>query len=204
VERGVLACFKRWFPLLGAMRPLVARPVKRMGKRLFGDTDRGTTRSGNWYGNDTAWRMVLDLNRILFYADSDGRLHDQPVRKFFSIVDGIVAGEGNGPLDPTPKQAGVVLAGTNPVAVDLACARMMGFEYRRIPMLHRALVNHPLPLASFGFKNVVGGSNDRRFDRPPAEMRGPLLAFEPHLGWKGHVEIAEPSAPAGWVAPCVG
>jgi uncharacterized protein (DUF362 family) len=204
VERRVLTCFKRWFPLLGAMRPLVARPVKSMGKRLFGDTDRGTTRSGNWYGNDTAWRMVLDLNRILFYADSDGRLHDQPVRKFFSIVDGIVSGEGNGPLDPTPKQTGVVLAGTNPVAVDLACARMMGFEYRRIPMLHRAFANHRLPLASFGFQNVVGGSNDQRFDRPLAEMRGSLLAFKPHFGWKGHVEIAELPATDGWVASCAG
>ena len=52
------------------------------------------------------------------YADAEGRVHEQPVRRFFSVVDGIVAGEGNGPLDPTPKRALVVLAGGNPVAVD--------------------------------------------------------------------------------------
>jgi len=204
VERAVVTSFKRWFPLLGGLRPLIARPAKGIGKRLFGDTNRGTTRSGNWYGNDTAWRMVLDLNRILFYADRDGRLHDRPVRKFLSIVDGIVSGEGKGPLDPTPKPTGVVLAGINPVAVDLACARVMGFDYRRIPLLFRALADHPLRLAAFGFEDVVARSNDQRFDGPLAEMRGPLLDFEPHFGWKGHIEIGESTTTDERGTPCVG
>ena len=40
---------------------------------FFGKTDN-TIRSGNWYGNDTLWRMVLDLNKVLFYAEIDGNL----------------------------------------------------------------------------------------------------------------------------------
>ena len=127
LERSLVAGFKRLFPLLGPLRPMVAGPIKAVGKHAFGDTNTEAIRSGNWYGNDTAWRMVLDLNRLLFYADADGCLHDSPVRRFFSVVDGIVAGEGNGPLDPVPKPLGVVLTGLNPVAVDLACARLMGF-----------------------------------------------------------------------------
>jgi len=189
IERRVVAGFKRWFPSLGVMRTLVARPAKSVGKRVFGDTNRGVTRSGNWYGNDTTWRMVLDLNRILLYADAEGRLHHQPVRKCFSIVDGVVSGEGNGPLDATPKYSGVVLAGCNPLAVDLACARAMGFDYQRIPMLHRALSDHEFPLVTFDYGDVRGRSNDERFNRRLAEMHGSLLAFEPHFGWKGHIEV---------------
>lgn len=188
-ERATVAFFKRCFPLLGPLRRVVAGPVKAGGKRIFGDTNAGTIRSGNWFGNDTTWRMVMDLNRVLLYADAEGALHDEPVRCFFSVVDGIIGGEGNGPLDPRPRPTGVVLAGTNSVAVDLTCARLMGFDYRKIPVLYRALETHPLPLVTFAFTDVVGRSNDARFDRPLADLRGSVLGFAPHFGWKGHIEV---------------
>ena len=189
LEQSTVMQFKRLFPLLGPLRPLIAGPVKAAGKRIFGDTNAGTVRSGNWYGNDTTWRMVLDLNRILLYADAAGQLHDQPVRRFFSVVDGIVGGEGNGPLDPKPKPAGVVLAGGNPVAVDLAAARLMGFNCRCIPMIWRAFEQHPLRLTTFGAEDVIARSNNRPFDTRVSAIEGAALAFEPHFGWKTHVEV---------------
>lgn len=191
VERKTVAAFKRIFPLLGPIRPLLAGPAKRIGKWLFGDTNLGTVRSGNWYGNDTTWRMVHDLNRILMYADSQGMLHEAPARKVLNIVDGIVAGEGNGPLDPTPKPAGVVVAGMNAAAVDLTCARLMGFDYRRLPLVREAFGSHPLPLAAFGPEEVSCASNADEFCGPVLEFRGPGLAFRPHFGWDGRVEIRE-------------
>jgi hypothetical protein len=36
---------------------------------------------GAWYGNDTAWRMALDIARILRYARSDGSLSPTPLRQ---------------------------------------------------------------------------------------------------------------------------
>jgi len=187
VERAMAMQFKRVFPLLGPLRRIVAGPIKALGKRLFGDTNTDTIRSGNWYGNDTCWRMVVDLNRILFYADAAGFLHEHPVRRFVSIVDGIIAGEGNGPLDPKPKPTGLVIAGLNPVAVDLACARVMGFDPRRIPMLTGALADHPRPLTAFG-DYVTGLSDEPGFVGPIGGWRCPHAAFEPHFGWKGHIE----------------
>lgn len=188
IERAAVAQFKRVFPHLGRLRRLVAGPVKAAGKRVFGDTNVGTIRSGNWYGNDTTWRMVIDLNRILMYADARGRLRDEPARRFFSVVDGVVAGEGNGPMDPRPKPAGLVVAGGNAIAVDLACATLMGFDYRRLPVLHRALADHPWPLATFGAEDVrvftEGAANGLTLDALSADAD----AFEPHFGWKGHVE----------------
>jgi len=202
VERATVAQFKRLFPLLGPVRPIVAGPIKAFGKRLFGDTDRDAIRSGNWYGNDTAWRMVLDLNRILLYADAAGTMHERPVRRFFSVVDGIIGGEGNGPLDPTPKKAGVVLAGTNPVAIDLACARLMGFDWRKLPVLHRAVDPHRWPLGVFEPERVKLYSNDPAYDGPMTDLNGPALDFVPHYGWRGQIELDRAEAMARGGDPC--
>jgi len=190
IERRLVTYFKKMFPLLGPLRPVVAQPMKSLGKRVFGDTNTDTVRSGNWYGNDTTWRMVHDLNRILLYADAEGHVHGRPVRRFFSVVDGIVGGEGNGPLDATPKRAGMIIAGGNPVAVDLACAALMGLDCERLPMLHRAFDPHALPLVAFEADDVTLASNDARYDRPLRELDGPQLAFRPHFGWVGHCERA--------------
>ena len=188
VERGVVAGFKRLFPGLGPLRRLVAGPAKAFGRRVFGDTNTDAVRSGNWHGNDTTWRMVIDLNRILLYADAEGNLHDQPVRQVFNIVDGIVGGEGNGPLDPTPKPAGVVLAGVNPVAIDLVAAKLMGFDWQRVPMLFRAMADHRFPLASFAYEEITIRSHSSQFDGRLSEFGEVCLAFEPHFGWKGQIE----------------
>src|SRR5207245_7882517 len=118
-------------------------------------------------------------------------LHLRPVRHFLSVVDGIVGGQGNGPLDPRPRPAGLIVTGTNPVAVDLACARVMGFDYRKIALLTRALAAHSLPLADFAYADVVARSNDPIYDHPLADLSGPLLRFTPHFGWTGHVELTD-------------
>jgi uncharacterized protein (DUF362 family) len=192
IERKAMACFRCLFPLLGPARSILAAPLKAAGQLVFGDTNTDTVRSGNWYGNDTTWRMVLDLNRALLYADKDGHLQDQPMRRSFCIVDGIVGGEGNGPLDPTPKPSGVILAGANSVAVELASVRLMGFDYSQLPVLCRALDDHHLPIAIFEYDDVVCRSNDQRFDRQLREFDGMNLAFKPHFGWEGHVETSCP------------
>ena len=192
VERNTMECFRSVFPLLGPLRTVVAKPLKALGTSIFGDTNTNTIRSGNWYGNDTTWRMVIDLNRILMYADKNGHLQDSPASRMFCIVDGIVGGGGNGPLDPTPKKTGIVLAGVHPVAVDLVCARLMGFDYKRLPVLFRALDNeHPLPLMNFSSDDISCTSNEERLNKYLKEIKGEIFAFEPHFGWKGHVELTQ-------------
>ena len=58
--------------------------------------------------------------------------------KAFAIVDGIVGMEGNGPIQGTPRNAGVVIAGASPVAVDATCCRIMGLDPARIRYLQLA------------------------------------------------------------------
>lgn len=95
-----------------------------------------TSATGNTEHNDVIWRSVIDLNRILLYADAGGKLHDTPQRRYFSVVDGITAGERDGPLNPTPTYAGLLCAGADPWAVDAVCAEMMGFDHQKLPILN--------------------------------------------------------------------
>ena len=56
----------------------------------------------------------------------------------FSIVDGIVGMEGNGPLQGQARHCGVLIFGTDPVAVDATSARLMKVEPRKIQYLSQA------------------------------------------------------------------
>jgi len=60
------------------------------------------------------------------------------VRPAYAIVDGIIGMEGNGPIQGTPIEAGVLVFGDDPVATDTVTATMMGFDPARIPYLHEA------------------------------------------------------------------
>jgi uncharacterized protein (DUF362 family) len=50
----------------------------------------------------------------------------------FVIADGIVAMEGNGPLNGMARPLGKIVLADDPVAADATCARLMGFEPDRI------------------------------------------------------------------------
>jgi uncharacterized protein (DUF362 family) len=166
-----------------------ARRTKRLGYEFFGDTEQ-VVRSGNWHGNDTVWRMSLDLNRILLYGNADGSLRAAGhTKRYLSIVDGIVAMEGNGPVAGTRREAGVLIAGANPVAVDLACARLIGLDPARLPILARALDAHRFPLIEGGEAQVAPLSNVPEWNRPLGAWRAQdSLRFTPHFGWTGAIE----------------
>ena len=88
-----------------------------------------------------------------------------------------------------PQQSRIVLAGANPVAVDLVCARLMGFDYKRLPILSQAMAKHLLPISIFEYDEVICRSGDPQFDRPLSQFDGVGLVFKPHFGWHGHVEV---------------
>ena len=89
---------------------------------------------GDWHGNDTVWRMVLDLNQILLYSDKQGKLHDTPRSAHFSCIDGTLPRKGGAPA-PQPTADRPARWAFHPVAVDLACIRMMGDDYHKIPLM---------------------------------------------------------------------
>lgn len=75
----------------------------------------------HWAGIDNA---ILDLNVV--------------ARPDFAIIDGIVGMEGNGPIQGSPKPAGVLIFGDDPVAVDATGCRVMGLKPEKVKYLARA------------------------------------------------------------------
>lgn len=86
---------------------------------------------GSWHGNDTIWRMVVDLYHSLMTKD----------RKYLSVVDGILAGQGNGPFSPHSIHANTIVTGEDLLAVDIVTARLMEFNPNNIPHLRYFLEN---------------------------------------------------------------
>lgn len=144
---------------------------------------------GAWYGNDTLWRALHDLNHILRFSDVAGHLQSTPQRHYICVVDGVVGGEGDGPLFPVPRRAGVVLAGGDPLAIDLVAARFMGLDWQRIPSLADA-VRHGVAWSAARNGVDEGGIRVATLDGGAPRWAEP--AFLPPPGWVGHVELAMP------------
>ena len=60
------------------------------------------------------------------------------IRQDYSIIDGIIGMEGDGPILGTPKPVGAVIMGKYPLAVDTTAARIMGFNPLKTPYLSSA------------------------------------------------------------------
>ncbi len=135
-------------------------------------------RAGNWEGNDTIWRMILDLNQIAMYADKDGKLADKPSRRIFVVLDGIVGGEGDGPMNPDPVYGGALLCGFNAFHVDRAAVRLMGLREEKVKTVSMAS-KAKRPLYD-GRDTVILSNKD--------EWKGNIeykhsLKFKPHYAW---------------------
>jgi uncharacterized protein (DUF362 family) len=167
--------------------------ARRGASRLGRVTSRTGYREGSWYGNDTLWRTILDLNRALLYADREGVLRESHQRPVLSIVDGIVAGEGQGPLSNDPKPLGALIGGTSSAAIDAWLCRLMGFDYRKTPSVARAFDDFDLPLAPGAVDALVLDSNDPRTAGVRPGVPGPSFEFVPPRGWAGAIELAPSS-----------
>jgi uncharacterized protein (DUF362 family) len=141
---------------------------------------------GNWHGNDTAWRMALDLNRVILTADREGRFSIAPARRYFSLVDGIVGGQGDGPLHPDPYPSGVLLAGFNPLAVDWVATSLMGFDPALIPMYSNAVSQMREWVPEFSPQRLRAISNVPTYQEINATR--PVFRFACAPGWRGTIE----------------
>jgi len=105
-------------------------------------------------------------------------------------VDGIVAGEGNGPMAPDRRECGLILAGTHPLAVDCVAASAMGFEPERIRLLERAFRMRELRFADFSRDAIRVVSNVEEWTGGLGEFDAGFR-FKPHFGWVGAIEKRE-------------
>lgn len=167
------------------------RAARRVETSLRGDA---FIRSGNWHGNRTTWRMCLDLNRCLYYSHREGQSPDaaNPVRSVLTVIDGVVAGEGEGPLAPSDRPLGAVVAAVDPVAADLVAIALMGFDERKIPKVREAMDDTGLRVTGVRSPDDV---EVVEVDAASFETRSRSVdglrseeSFVAHPGWRGHLE----------------
>jgi uncharacterized protein (DUF362 family) len=140
---------------------------------------------GAWHGNDTLWRTVLDLNRILIHGRADGTMDDAPQRTLWSLTDAVVCGQGEGPLAPEPLFVGAVTFSGSASAADHAHAALLGLDPGRIPSVRESRAASRWPLAAPG-------------EAPLAALEGRLLSpreLAAHLGVRARL-------PRGWAGSC--
>jgi uncharacterized protein (DUF362 family) len=140
------------------------RQVLHIANEAFRMLVRRFTRSlsGSWPGNDTCWRMAVDLARILEYSDNQGRLCPERQRTHLLLTDGIVGGEGNGPLSPRPVRLGYLSFSDNIAEGDYVNCLAMGFDPERLPVVREAfrLETYPLaPARAFEAQIQMNGAN---------------------------------------------
>ena len=156
--------------------------------KAFGSTKQ-VIRSGNWYGNDTTWRMALDLNRCLFYGNADGTLKSVSSKRYYSVLDGIVGMEGDGPMQGDPVNTNVIIAGSDPVAVDIVASRVMGFDWRKIPVIREALNLKTMALTNIKLEDIEVISDNKEWNGKFNDIeKQTFFQFQPHFGWKDKIE----------------
>lgn len=161
-----------------AMTLALTRILKLKGDRLGFE--------GSWSGNDTIWRTCLDLNRILVYGRADGTMADLPQRRVIHVVDGIVAGHGDGPLAPQALPLGLLMGGNNAAAVDWVAAHLLAYDVARIPIVREAFGSFRWPLAGFAPSEiaVVGDAAGPAGDMRMLAARALAAGIEHPIGWR--------------------
>jgi uncharacterized protein (DUF362 family) len=150
--------------------PLI-RPQSKLNSVYFPNTVLGCDllvsmpkmKTHHWVGATLSMKNLFGLvpggvygwpKNVLHWAGIDETIADLHAvfPRAFSIVDGIIGMEGNGPIQGTARPAGVVVAGADPVAVDATCCRIMRIDPARIGYLRLAaggvqLQEHLIPQA---------------------------------------------------------
>src|SRR5262249_50924319 len=147
---------------------------------------------GSWHGNDTIWRTSLDLQRVLHYGRADGTLADHVQRTVLTVTDAIIAGQGDGPLAPTPSKLGIMTLGANTAAVEWVHALLMGLNPQRIPLTREAFVSHRYPLTHFPPHDIVIRVDGQLVAASEIFVQHGS-AFRAPNGWQGHCELGYPA-----------
>jgi uncharacterized protein (DUF362 family) len=171
----------------------VARLAEQVGRATA--TRMRVVSGGSWPGNDTCWRMALDIARCLRFADTAGTLHDEPQRHHIVVVDGVIGGQGEGPLSPDPVDSRCVMYSPEPFAADLAAANVMGLAGSPIRIVSQAPTIKVLPVTSLNSDDVVATLDGA--ETPIGSLHSQFPPFAPPRAWKNGTRADSQELPVG-------
>ncbi len=118
--------------------------------------------------------VLFDLNSM-FYPD-------------LSVIDGITALEGEGPIKGKPKRMNLIVCSNNPLSADIITAKIMGENPKRVPHIKYALT-HGFRDAKNLFlmkeTDIISGNNRFEFikERDYLRVRRLLFLMKFRLSW---------------------
>jgi uncharacterized protein (DUF362 family) len=134
----------------------------------------------HWVGCTLSLKNLFGIMPGIYYGWPKNVLHhrginesiidiNMTVRTHLSIVDGIIGLEGDGPINGSPKQAGVILMGRSGAAVDATGARLMNLRVDKVGA-------SPSDLASKGYLELASLVGLGPIRARHIEQRGASLA----------------------------
>src|SRR5262249_30578971 len=127
-------------------------------------------------------------------ARSDGTLASEAVRRHLAFVDGVVGGEGDGPLNPTALHTGALLFASDPVNCDDCAARLMGQDPKRLPIVREAARLLLPSLVTMGSGRNVRGASEPEEGQRRVILNGKAVPLE-----RVHTFAERPfRLPRGW------
>lgn len=165
----------------------IAKIMQNIDNKYF---SKENYREGSWYGNDTIWRTIIDINMIVKYADKNGVMQDSLQRKVFNIADMIIVGEKEGPIMPSPKYAGIIAVSDDIVCFDEIVASMMGLDIKKIPLLKNIRNKRKYNLVNNEDIGIIVSNNKVWNGKKASDIKKSIaLNIEPSSGWKGYIEL---------------
>lgn len=106
------------------------------------------------------WQSLININHL--------------VKPALIIIDGLCGQEGFGPISGTPRQMDVLIAGTNPVAVDAVSTRIMGIKPEDVPTTWMAYQQGlgPLDLEDIEILGTPLDEVAQPFQQPQLDLSG--------------------------------
>jgi len=93
---------------------------------------------------------------------------NRQVQPHLHLVDAVISMEGLGPTRGTPLKTGMIFAGTDPLLIDLVCARFASFDYRKVRTLAEAERRGLIEARHHAFARAVVLPRTFRFAPPKA------------------------------------
>ena len=154
-------------------------------KKMLDIVDKKNIGGGDWWGNDTTWRMAVDINKILLYSDKNGKLTSERKRRYLALIDGIIGGEGEGPLCTRPVKSGVIILGSNPIASDFVGTLYMGVDYKKLKIFTEKFKGRK-KLKTFSFHDIIINSTEHQYDELLTK-NCLTYKYDVPSGWKGYL-----------------
>lgn len=142
---------------------------------------------GAWFHNNTLWKTILDLNIIMQYADKSGVIQNEKQRNIITLGDLVIAGEGEGPLAPSPKTTHTLLFSENAVEFDSILVKFMGFDYRKLKTIWYALQDERLNCKKYEDITCMIDNRENVYSLSEADFKS--VPFEAAKEWKGYIEL---------------